>query len=492
MSQEKESYRQIFKATSIFGGVQVLNILISIIRQKAIAMLLGPAGMGISGLFLSTTQLIAGFTTFGLGTSAIRDISVANESGDLSKVSKVITIFRRLVWITGLLGLVITLAFARQLSEFSFGNANYTNAFRWLSVTLLFNQLTSGQNVLMQGMRQLRSLALANVIGSAVGLVLSLPLYYLYRFEGIVPAMIISSILAMGIEYYFSSKIKIPRAAVSSEETKTVARSMLVMGIMLSISGVITVASSYLIRIGISRLGNVDDVGFYTAGFNIINSYVGLVFAAMSTDYFPRLSGVAHDSEKLRNSVNQQAVLSILILGPILILFIVFIHFILMLLYDVRFTVIDQMMRWAALGIFFKAASWAVSFIFLAKGVNKTYFWNELLINIYLLVFSVVFYKYLGTKGLGIAFLLSYALYFLQAYLFANKLFGLKLHSDFLKVFSLQAGLSIIAFALFHILDGYTAILVAVIPAALSVFLSFKTMNEKMQVVTAIKNKFKR
>jgi len=55
---KQNSYRQIFKATSIIGGVQFVNIIILIVRSKFIAYLLGPVGMGISGLLVSTTGFI--------------------------------------------------------------------------------------------------------------------------------------------------------------------------------------------------------------------------------------------------------------------------------------------------------------------------------------------------------------------------------------------------------------------------------------------------
>ncbi|MEG2281843.1 MAG: O-antigen translocase, partial [Rikenellaceae bacterium] len=60
---DKKAYRDIVKATSVFGGVQVFNILIGIVRSKIIAILLGPEGMGISGLLQSATSLITGLTS---------------------------------------------------------------------------------------------------------------------------------------------------------------------------------------------------------------------------------------------------------------------------------------------------------------------------------------------------------------------------------------------------------------------------------------------
>ena len=75
MNEHQSTYRQITKATTLFGGVQAFQIIITIVKSKLVAILLGPTGMGIVGLLTSTTGLITGLTNFGLGTSAVKDIS---------------------------------------------------------------------------------------------------------------------------------------------------------------------------------------------------------------------------------------------------------------------------------------------------------------------------------------------------------------------------------------------------------------------------------
>ena len=77
MSENKDSYRNVMKATSIFGGVQVFNILIAIVRSKCIALFIGPSGMGIASLLNSTLGLINGVSNLGLERSAVKDISFA-------------------------------------------------------------------------------------------------------------------------------------------------------------------------------------------------------------------------------------------------------------------------------------------------------------------------------------------------------------------------------------------------------------------------------
>ena len=150
MTEQQSSYRQIMKATSIFGGVQIYNIIISIIRSKFIAILLGPAGMVIAGLLNSTTGFIGSITNLGLSTSAVKNVAAANSSGDSNRVAIVVSVLRRLVWITGFFCTLFTLIFAPWLSELTFGNKEYTFAFICISITLLLTQINAGQLVILQ------------------------------------------------------------------------------------------------------------------------------------------------------------------------------------------------------------------------------------------------------------------------------------------------------------------------------------------------------
>lgn len=482
MADSRSSYRQIFKATSLFGGVQVFNILISIIRSKIIAVLLGPTGMGISGLFTSTTGLVGSITNFGLGTSAVRNISEARESDDQTRISKVITILRQLVWITGLLGLLLTVILAPKLSKLTFGNENYTIAFRWLSVTLLFNQLTSGQNVLLQGMRQLKFLAQANLIGSVVGLLISLPLYYFYRIDGIVPALIISSFASLIIAWSFSRRIKTAPVKVNKQEMVVEGKSMLTMGFMLSLSGLISTAASYIIRAYISNTGSLDDVGLYNAGFAIIGSYVGLIFTAMGTDYYPRLSGIAQDNTKAKELMNQQAEIALLIMGPILCVFLIFANWAVILLYSTKFAPINGMIQWSALGMYFKAASWSIAFIFLAKGAANLFFWSEFIANVYILLLNMAGYHFFGLNGLGISFMMGYFLYLIQVYIITRKKYGFSFNRLFFYLSFIQFLLGLGCFFVTLFIPTPWSYLFGTLLIAISAYHSFRELNKRLDI----------
>jgi O-antigen/teichoic acid export membrane protein len=493
MTDQQSSYRHIMKATSIFGGVQVFQIIIVIIRSKFIAVLLGPLGMGISGLLTSTTGFVAALTNFGLSTSAVRDIAAAYGTGNETRLAIVAKVFRRWVWVTGLLGTLLTAAFSPWLSEITFGNRDYTFAFIWISITLLLNQFSSGQGVLLRGMRKIRYMAQSGMIGSVIGLFTTIPLYYFYGINGIVPGIIVTAITSLLLTWYYARKLDIKSVYVSKARTLAEGKEMLKMGFMISLSGLITLGASYIVRIFISRTGGVEQVGLYNAGFAIINTYVGMIFRAMGTDYYPRLAAVANSNDESRNIMNQQAEIALLILAPILIVFLVFINWVVILLYSKQFLPVTVMIYWAALGMFFKAASWSIAFIFLAKGASQLFFWNELITNIYLLGLNILGYYYMGLTGLGLSFLVSYFIYLMQVYGVANLKFRFRFNAEFIKIFSFQLGLALLSFLVVNFMSNPYAYFFGVVLIMLSAWYSWKELDKRLDlksIFISIKNRF--
>ncbi len=492
MSDQQSSYRQIMKATSIFGGVQVFNILIQLIRSKVIAVLLGPAGMGVIGLLNSTISLVTSVSNFGLGTSAVRDISEANASGNREKVQETVSVFRTLVWGTGILGMVLMLILAPWLSQLTFGSDEYTVPFRLLAVTLLLAQLTAGQTAVLQGLRKIQWMAKASVLSGALGLIATLPLYYFFGMKGIVPGLVVTAVIVFGVESFYAGKVAVQTRLLPFRKALQSGKPMLQLGFMLSLSGLITVAGSYLVRIFISKFGNVAEVGLYNAGFSIVGVYVGMVFTAMSTDYFPRLSGVNTDPKKYNPLINQQSETAILLLSPLICAFLIFINWGIIILYSEQFLPITEMIQYSMLGIYFKALSWSMAFLILAKGDSRAFFWNELLANLYLLILNCTGYYLDGLRGLGISFLISYFMHFLQIYIFIKWKYGFAYSKEVPTILLLQIPLGMSCFLLYIFAEGWLMYTLGSILILISAGITLYRMNKTMNVLEFITSKIKK
>ena len=487
----KSSYGGILKATAIFGSVQVFSILVNIIRSKVIAVFLGPAGVGINSLLTSTIGLIGTFSNMGLTSSAVKNVAAAHASGDSRRVGKIVSVFRGWVWLTGLFAFTIALVLSPWLSRVAFNSEKYTYAFVLISVTLLINQISAGQGVVLRGMRKINYTAKSSMIGAAAGLITSSLLYYFLRERGIVPAIIISSMTGLCLTWFFSRKIRVEKVPVDRTLFWDEGKEMLLMGIMMTLAGLISTATAYLLRIFISKTGSVADVGLYNAGFAIINSYVGLIFTSLSADYFPRLSAVAMDHKKAASEINQQAEVALLIMAPIICVFLVYINYLVILLYSEKFTPINTMVHWLALGMFFKLCSWAVAYLILARGATKIYFWNELIANVYILLFNIVGYHYWGLNGLGISFLVGYLVYTAQVIVLTGNLYKFYYDGVFVRLFLVQLTIGVLCFFVQKLLVGFSAYLIGTVLIVCSSVYSLFELNKRLDFKKYI-NKFKK
>ncbi|NDP22538.1 MAG: oligosaccharide flippase family protein [Paludibacter sp.] len=451
MTHNKSSYLQIFKTTSLFGGVQFLNIIISIIRTKLIAVFIGPAGMGIISLLNSAINIINGASSLGIETSAVKHISGDYKENDLNSVSRIITIVKKLVLVTGIIGALFTVFFSSWLSVFTFGNTDYTAAFIFISITVLFKQLTSAQLAVLQGLRKMRLLAKANFYGNLLGLLVSIPLYYYYRIDAIVPTIIVISLSALLSSFYFSNKVGIQREDLSGRQIISEGKSVVKLGILLTISGLLTLLTTYLVQIYVGKLGGLEEVGLYNAGFTLLNSYVGIIFTVMSTDYFPRLSAISDDNVKVRASVIQQSFISILIITPIIVLFLTFIPLIVQIIYTPKFDLIIPMVCFGILGMLFRAVSWSMGFILIAKGDSKMFLRTAIGFNSISLFLNILGYYYYGLEGLGFSFLIYYVIHFLGLKLITQKRYGFYFEKDFYLIYLVCIVMCVITFLLRYI-----------------------------------------
>lgn len=447
--------------------------------------------MGLAGLLQAGTALVAAFTNFGLSTSAIKNIAASQVEGNDEKVGRVIAVFRRLVWATGLLGLLVTLGLSSHLSQLTFGNKEYTWAFALLSITLLIDQISSGQEVLLRATRQLKLMAKSSIIGSVFGLLTTIPLYYLFGIDGIVPALVVAAFTSFLIRLYFVSKLTVKKVNVDYATVKLEGKKMLIMGFIISLSGSMPVVFSYFVRIFISNYGSIADVGLYNAGFAIVNTYVGMIFTAMGTDYYPRLSEVAHSNEECQKVINQQSEIAILILAPVIMVFLVFINWVVIALYSTKFITINEMIQYVGIGMFFKTASWSIAFIFLSKGASKLFFWNELVANIYILGLNLIGYYEMGLTGLGLSFTLGYFLYFIQVYIVSKIVFKFSFNWGFIKIFSAQFSLILLWYLIVKLMRCPYPYSVGVIFTGASLWYTLMELDRRIDLKQVLNKFFK-
>ena len=90
-------YKSLLKATIVMSGAQIIEALMSIVRAKVIALLLGPIGIALNSIFLITLNTLYQVTSVGLPQSAIRDIAQSQNSENPIEQQKIISAFKTLI-----------------------------------------------------------------------------------------------------------------------------------------------------------------------------------------------------------------------------------------------------------------------------------------------------------------------------------------------------------------------------------------------------------
>lgn len=487
-SEDVAGFRSIFKATSIFGGVQVFNIIISIVRGKVLAVLIGTAGMGLNGLLMSSLKLVERASGLGLSESAVRDISAANESNEKNRIRFVYTVFNRWIWLTAIIGVVVTIALSPILSKIAFGDKSHSISFLLLSITFIFGALTGGIYTLLRGMRRIKDLARANISGSVAGLLVAIPIFYFYGIEGVVPAIIASSVTTYIVSLYFRHRVEIKPMQLSIKDTFSGGKQMVALGITLTLTALLNAGMKFILNAYISKVGSLDDLGIFNAGNSIISGYVGMVFTAMGTDYYPRLSGVISIPEKWKKVVNQQAEIVVLILGPILAFILFSAPIIIRILLSAEFLTTIDYITWASISVLFRGISWVSGFILISKGDNKLFLYTQLASQIWFLALDILFFNLLGIKGLGISLIISYLLAVILMFYVLKKKYNFVLSRaayTLSGVFILLLGITVTFISIW----GYPrAYYIAAITFAISLVISIKGLNSRMDLKHFIKN----
>jgi O-antigen/teichoic acid export membrane protein len=494
MIENKTNYKSIFKATSIFGGVQLFNIFITLIRSKAVALFLGTAGMGLNGLFMSGLKLITTITSLGISESAVRDISKAHSSGDNEQIAKTFTVFGRWIWITAAFGMLLTIVLSSVLSQFSFNNTEHTYSYIWLSVTFIFGALSGGIYTLLRGTRQIKYLAQANMIGAVVGLLVAIPIFYFYGIKGVVPAIIATAFGNYLVSIIFKNKIKFEKVNLSWSEIFASGKPMVALGVSLTLINLLAAGVAFVLNAFISKIGTLTDVGLYNAGLAIVDGYVGMVFTAMATDYFPRLSGVITDEIKWKQLVNEQAELVLIILSIVLVLLISTTPLLIRVLLSKEFLSVQDFIFWSVLSLPLKGLVWVVGFVVLAKGDNKLFLIIEVLSNLFVLGFNLVFYKYYGINGLGISMLVSYFFSIIMMLMVLKSKYSFTFSSEvFVLLFKVLLSLSLclVSIKWFGYPNAYfIEAIIVIVTISYSLYELNKRMNLK-EIVLNIKSKLK-
>ena len=469
-------YGAILKSSALIGGSQVAGVALGILRTKVLAVLLGPAGLGLMGLYMSITGLVSVLAGMGISTSGVREIAESTASDDQFRVARTVKTLRTTALFLGALGALVMALFCRPISRLTFGNSDQAGAVALLSLTVFFASVSGGQTALIQGMRRIRALATASLLSAFLGVVCSLPLVFWLREKGIVPMLLAISIATVLPSWWCARKVRVADVNLDWRGKWRTARSLLRLGFVFMVSGLLATGAAYWSRIIIRDQLGLDAVGIYFAAWTLAAFYVRFILQAMAADFYPRLTAAATDPALCTRLVNEQAEIALLLAFPGIMATLAFAPVVIGLFYSAKFALAVQYLRWQILGVLFQLASMPMGFIIMAQGRGRLFMGFDVVNNLAGLVFLWLGVRFWGLPGAGIAFFAQYSLCWLMDYVMARSLIGFRFSPANRRIALVLMPVVLVVFLSRSLLSEFWSTVFSGIMAVLMAVFSFRTL----------------
>lgn len=427
MNEEKH-YKTLFKATSLFGLVEVLRLLLKIITNWAASNFLGTKGFGLVGLIENTVQLISSFSSLGINFTGVREIA-ANKNNDIT-FQKTIKAVSQFSLFTGILSAIISIVFASRLSLETFKTSEYFYWFIALSIYFVATSYTQSKIIYLEGSQNFQKLVRINIVVNVLNSIIVLAAYYFFNTQGIIVAMIINSLVAL-IFYTKLSSIPKTKVVLTPADRKEYFKKFIKSGSLLALNTFIGLLCFLIIRKYFVDI-NEEILSFYNAGNLIIVSYLGIIFIAMGKFFFPKLSQSIKDQKISNQLINNQLELSLLIILPAIILIYTFADFFIKTLFSSAFLPVYDILIFGLASIVFRSFNYAVGYLLLSHQNFRQYFYINALSDILNTILTIVFYEEWGLIGVGFSTFLNYLFSSIYIYFYTNKKYSFKI-SNFVK-----------------------------------------------------------
>ena len=371
--EKNGTYDQVLKSTSIMGGAAGVNMLLGLLRVKTAAVLIGTVGVGLIANFTIISGLLGTIAGLGLQSSAVRDIVAAHATTDQQAVARTISITLRICFITGLIGLLAMAIFSKQLSIWTFGNSNYHLHITCLGLVILWGNIASGYQAIIQGVRRIDYLALGSMVTGIVSTIVTISLYFMLGSEGIVPSILVTSFVGVCVSWLLVRKLDLPRVRVSWRESVGEAGGMIRLGSALMTASVSILLGRYVTNALLTNQISLEAIGIYSAAFALSAILVTFVLDALNADYYPRLIAASENKAAMGELIAEQVEVGLLMVTPGLLFTLSFAPLIVELLYSREFLPAVELLQWFVIASMASVLSRPAGFVLVALGKSTLF-----------------------------------------------------------------------------------------------------------------------
>ena len=409
------SFDKIFKTSAMTGAMSIVTMVAALLRGKVMAMCLGPAGVGLSGILNQVVALESQVLALGLPTVVVKSVAGA----DVEARPKVESVIARLALALGVFGLVLGLVLSPLVAVATFKSFEHLPLVIAASLAVPAAILTSIWCAVIQGRGEVGFLARSQAAFAVVSALVAVPLIWYGGLAGLGVSVVLAALIP--VAGLWSRR---PRHLTAASDDKGIRDSLVRAGLSIIATIAIAQVAAYATRLVVVNQLGVFEAGLYQAALAVSGGLPGFVFSAMALDYYPRISA-AKDGEEMARVTNMQVQASMVIATPLFVGMIVFGGQLLDFYYTEEFLGATELMAWMTASVAFRVISWPAGYWLVAKATPKEYLLIEGPAALLAPLVTIGLLPFAGLAGAGLAMVLSALVYALVIITFMRRRGGL-------------------------------------------------------------------
>ncbi len=397
---------RMLRVTAVMGFSAGVVIMLAAVRTKIVAVELGPAGLGSLALLVSFISLASLAAELGIGNGAVREIAAAQGRGDEWERDSYRRALRVSAVALGLIGAAIVALTAKPIAGDLLQAPGLVDEMRLSALAVAAGVLSAAAMGELRGFRRARRLALLPVLAGLIATAATLVTYAIGA--SLLPVVVVAPPVSLAVLAWISARALPPlRGRFQPANVVRGTRRLVALGLAFVLSAGVAALGALLIRLLInSRLGTAD-TGEFQAAFAVASLSLGFLFAALSTDYMPLLSGLADDPSRLNRVANTQLQVALLVATPGVMVLIAAAPAVVTLLYSSAFHETAGLLRIMLLGDMLRLAAWTIGYILIARRAGRLFVAAELLYNCLLISATALLISPLGLEATAVAYVLA-------------------------------------------------------------------------------------
>jgi len=358
------------KSVGLLGFQRIIVLILAIIRIKVSAVFLEPAGVGIVSQVSSFRGLLQQFVNLGVGAGVTKYTAEYSSKQDRESLERLLQTVASAVVVTGLIIFFTSTLFAPQLAQLVLADRSRALLFVLTGAAIPLMAQVEVINRCLQGMLKIQAMVVLAIVGSALGLVITVPLIILTGVTGAVLSITLTAFFSFVIGQVYLHRTVLREYSIRLRPAipeKRISVNLLRFGGTRGIVAVVEILTLLTIRSVIIKQLGAESNGLYQVAFGMSNQYLGLVMGAVWMYGMPKAAAMLGNPSGIAKLQNDALRLLFLTLMPFMILLLVFRGVWIPLLFSQAFLGAYSLIGWQMIGDFFRAVTWAANLTIIAR-----------------------------------------------------------------------------------------------------------------------------